>query len=274
MRFLLVFFFLTFAYAASAQNTTDSLESQLPDKFPALTKESVYVDSLSAFRVRVYVETPFPIGVEYHWQLRILHTDSTGITRTEKAKGLVSLDQERKLLFERVFPLGKDNYSVFIYLLDRDFLIDQSVWSLENENLPKATKENLPVAKKPILATKLAPDGFDLGGLVFNETRTRAGREFYSIFAQFWKPPTQTEAYWITIREYPTQGRFTRISVSLNNRELFQRFLNPRRADMENLAAITIQTLQEILSQGAIEGLFSDQDLNGNQVEQKEVEQF
>jgi curli production assembly/transport component CsgE len=272
MRYFISLLHICFAVALTAQ-ISPNINRPAPYKFPALTKESVYIDSISAFQISIYAETPFPIGLEYHWQLRVLHTDSLRFTKTEKLKGVVILKTERTLLFRQNFPLGKENYSVFSYLLDRDFIIDQLVWSLDTENLPKATKEILPKPKPQVLA-KLAPDGFDLGGLVFNETRTRSGREFYAIFSQYWKPPTQTEAYWITIREFPTQGRFTLISVSLNNRELFQRFLNPRRTEMENLVAFTIQSLQELLSQGAIEGLFSEQDLHGDQIETKEIEKF
>jgi hypothetical protein len=109
---------------------------------------------------------------------------------------------------------------------------------------------------------------------VFNETRTRFGRDFFALFQQNWRPPTQTEAWWITIKEYPTQGRLTLISVSLNNRELFQRLLSPRREQMEDLVVFTVQTLQAILSQGAIEGLYSDEDLHGKVIESQEIEEF
>lgn len=142
--------------------------------------------------------------------------------------------------------------------------------------VPKLAAQPAPERKKASkpLVVSMAPDGFDLGGLVFNETKTRFGREFFSLFSQNWRPPNQTEAYWITIREFPTAGRFTLISVSLNNRELFQRFLIPRRSEMEELTVYTVQLLQDLLSQGQIDGLFSDQDLNGNQIESKEIEQF
>ncbi len=260
-----LFYFLALLPDTAKAQESDSLS------WPKWQVE-LQLDSLE-LAIQINILTQLPIGDEYHWQIRVVHTQDSGERRLEKLVGLANLKKSVTPIYQLRQPLNSHtNLLIYAYLLDRDFIIDQLVWDLSEQILPKALQAVLPPTKP--LRVSLAPDGFDLGGLVFNETRTRFGREFFSIFQQNWRPPSQTEAWWITIKEYPTPGRFTLISVSLNNRELFQRFLSPRRDQMEELVVYAIEVLQGLLSQGAIEGLFSEQDLHGNTIESKEIEEF
>lgn len=113
----------------------------------------------------------------------------------------------------------------------------------------------------------LAKDDFEIGGLIFNETRTRFGAEFYKTLIENWTPPQKVGSYWVTIRELPSPGRFTIISVNLNNRELFQRNLIPRGNYIQSLAYQTANTLTNILKQGNYDGSLSNGDLFGSGVE-------
>jgi Curli assembly protein CsgE len=275
IRFLLFLscsiFLLTKPLVGQEVIAPDALE------FPELRSTNTYTDS--TIHLAISATTPFPIGDQYHWLIRVVTVPTDGQRSLEKLKGEVILSREVHPIFDRTIAFNQNaNTIIYAYLIDRDFVVDELIWSLDEQNIPPAIKKELantaPAAHGLPKKTLLAPDGFDLGGLVFNQTRTRPGREFFAIFSQNWHPPTQTEAYWITIKEFPTPGRFTLISVSLNNRELLQRFLQPRRDLMENLVVETIQTLQSILSQGEIEGLFSEQDLHGKTIENTEVEKF
>jgi Curli assembly protein CsgE len=272
-RFITFCLFLCIASGTTfAQAVPQHQEARL-NTSPTLSLSNHYIDSIQSFELTIQAKTEFPVGDELYWHARIIKTDSTGSATTEKLKGFCFLGSDSALIMRRIVPVSKENYVIYVYLLSRDFVIDQFVWQLDQQTIPEAQKVNIPKAA-PLTKLQLAPDGFDLGGLVFNETRTRVGREFFALFAQNWRPPTQTEAYWITIREFPTPGRFTMISVSINNRELFQRFLIPRKAQMEDLVVYTVQLLQDQLSQGEIEGLFSDSDLKGSVIEDTNPEKF
>jgi hypothetical protein len=267
----ILFFFLPFQSVLIAQN--DRQAFAIGENYPNIEiKQQVSITN--RVKIQVSASMNYPIGQEYHWAVRIAISGSQTEGNLIKKQGLIKLSNPSSLVFQDSFQLDPQaNVKVYAYLLDREFVVAQDDSELQQDTVTLSANENQAPKPKPF-TTHLAPDGFDLGGLVFNETRTRTGREFFSIFQQNWKPPTQTEAYWITIKEYPTPGRFTLISVSLNNRELFQRFLQPRKEYLESLVVLTVQTLTELLSLGEIEGLFSEQDLHGAGVEVTETEEY
>jgi hypothetical protein len=267
----ILYFFLLFESVLIAQN--DRQAFVVDENYPQLQIKQ-QTTSTNQVQIQVIASTTYPVGQEYHWAVRIAISGAQKDAGLIKKQGLIKLSSPSILVFQDSFLLNPEtNVKVYAYLLDREFVVAQDYIELQKDTSLLSANENQPTKPKQ-LTTHLAPDGFDLGGLVFNETRTRTGREFFSIFQQNWKPPTQTEAYWITIKEYPTPGRFTLISVSLNNRELFQRFLQPRKEYLESLVVMTVQTLTELLSLGEIEGLFSEQDLHGAGVEVTETEEY
>lgn len=79
-------------------------------------------------------------------------------------------------------------------------------------------------------------DGFVLGGFIFNEAITKAGRDFYRyFFNDFNNRNIQTKKN-ITIKEVPGRGRSTRVSVLVENRLVWQFFSQARKEFLQDMA--------------------------------------
>lgn len=95
----------------------------------------------------------------------------------------------------------------------------------------------------PIPKRLLTPDQEPVG-LVLDETRTRAGREFYDLFYNQWMEKEQKVDYLIRIEEYPFQLRTTLIKIFLNEMEVFQQTLLPNTSYIENLVGYAVGAAQ------------------------------
>jgi curli production assembly/transport component CsgE len=51
------------------------------------------------------------------------------------------------------------------------------------------------------------PVDFELDGLIFDQTRTRIGRDFYEDFFTKWAQPDSVSNYSILLEEQPSRGR-------------------------------------------------------------------
>lgn len=208
----------------------------------------------------------------FRYQIRVTDATLRPGNVVEKTDGVffISPRDTTELLTKNIHFDPEKDFNVFLYILEGEFVVEAAVWNFD-ENF--AARRRQPAKPKPIQAY-LAPDNFEIDALIFNETRTPFGKEFYRLFAQRWQPPDKISGYWITIREIQTPGRFTLIAVSLNNRELFQRLLNPRREFMESLASQTVEYLLSLLQNGNFDGGLSNEDLFGREIGDRDSEKF
>ena len=76
----------------------------------------------------------------------------------------------------------------------------------------------------------------EIDGLIIDETKTKAGRDFYELFYNNWLAPQKAKDYTIYIAEEPARGRSTIIRVSINDQIVFRRFLQSRFDVIEELS--------------------------------------
>lgn len=87
-----------------------------------------------------------------------------------------------------------------------------------------------------------AGDDIEMGaGFIVDETRTRAGRDFYDEFYRNWEEPLGAADYIIRIEERPSPGRSTLVTVTLNGEQIFARMLQPKPEYISELAAAVAQ---------------------------------
>lgn len=102
----------------------------------------------------------------------------------------------------------------------------------------------------------------NLTGLIVDNTVTFMGRQFYNDFAAAWLDQGMTDAKNISIHEQPTAVSGTRIWIEYNQQILFQAFISPVRADIDNTskraAAVVAQRFKAIELERS---LFKDPDL-------------
>ncbi len=69
-------------------------------------------------------------------------------------------------------------------------------------------------------------EGLEITGLVMDETKTQAGRNFFEWFNTFWRDVEGLQ-YTITIQEIPDATRGTFIFITVNDTKVYQQRMNP-----------------------------------------------
>lgn len=96
----------------------------------------------------------------------------------------------------------------------------------------------------------------EIDGLLFDETKTKNGRDFYDYFYRDWQAPLNARNYSIFITEKPYRLTTTMIEIRINETLVFQSFLQPRSDYVEMLAqqavsrtGLYLQNYEELVKQ-------------------------
>ena len=84
------------------------------------------------------------------------------------------------------------------------------------------------------------PLDLEIGEMIFDETITKVGRDFYELFFNSWSNPTQIKDFSISINEKPMPGVGTQITVSIDDHELLKQFIRPNQEMIEMLAEYSV----------------------------------
>lgn len=87
----------------------------------------------------------------------------------------------------------------------------------------------------------------EIDGLLFDETKTKSGRDFYDFFYTGWETPANARNYSIFITEKPYRLTTTMIEISINETLVYQSFLQPRSDYIEMLAEQAVAQTQMYL---------------------------
>jgi len=101
----------------------------------------------------------------------------------------------------------------------------------------------------PLQLYEIALDPLDLeiGEMIFDETITKVGRDFYEIFFNNWSNPTSITDFSITIKEMPMPGIGTQITVLMDEIEILKQFIRPNQEMIEMLAEYTVGLASQYL---------------------------
>jgi curli production assembly/transport component CsgE len=91
------------------------------------------------------------------------------------------------------------------------------------------------------------PLDLEIGEMIFDETITKVGRDFYDQFFKEFINPTPIKDFSITIKERPMPGIGTQITVSIDDMEIMQQFIQPNQEMIEMLSTYTVQLAQSYL---------------------------
>lgn len=98
-------------------------------------------------------------------------------------------------------------------------------------------------------AQKVSKDAdIEIDGLLFDETKTKSGKDFYDFFYQGWEAPKNAKNYSIFITEKPYRLTTTLIEIKINETTVFQSFLQPRNDVVEQLAKQAVSRTQLYLA--------------------------
>ena len=93
------------------------------------------------------------------------------------------------------------------------------------------------------------PIDLEIDGLIFDETRTRVGRDFYEKFYTLWTAPFGVNDYSILVEEQPPRGRSVSVQVKVKERIVSIHHLQPREEMIENAAKSAVRRAVQYLNQ-------------------------
>ena len=91
------------------------------------------------------------------------------------------------------------------------------------------------------------PLDLEIGEMIFDETITKVGRDFYEIFFNNWSNPTTITDFSITIKEMPMPGVGTQITVLIDDYEILKQFIRPNQEMIEMLSEYTVGLASQFL---------------------------
>lgn len=108
------------------------------------------------------------------------------------------------------------------------------------------------------------PLDLEIGEMVFDETITKVGRDFYDEFFAQWNNPTQIKDFSISIKERPMPGIGTQITVLIDEFEILKQFIRPNQEQIEMLAEYTIAiATQYLVNYQEIQAQLQSEDQSG-----------
>jgi len=103
---------------------------------------------------------------------------------------------------------------------------------------------NIPTGQ---IVSALDPLDLEIGEMIFDETITKVGRDFYDEFFSRWDNPTQIKDFSISIKEMPMPGIGTQITVLIDDFEILKQFIRPNQEMIEMLAEYGVGLVNEFL---------------------------
>ena len=116
-----------------------------------------------------------------------------------------------------------------------------------------------------VLENETSSINIEITGLVFDETITKIGKDFYDMFYTKWEFPDSGENFFITISEKPIPGMGTRINIVIDNNTVFQQFVHPNYEQMVQLTGYAVNILNNyILNYEAMKHQLDESDQLGS----------
>ncbi len=159
---------------------------------------------------------------------------------------------------------------VWIYLLIISLIVASGIDSFAQEKVgkvvllqsntlylaqPDTLIQKLPVEIQKLIETittenaKTTPEepSLEIEGLVVDETRTKAGHDFYDNFYNLWEAPQQAKNFSIVVRELPFRANTTQVQILVNDELVVNSILQPKQDFVTELAGMAVPAIGEYL---------------------------
>lgn len=149
-----------------------------------------------------------------------------------------------------------------------DFLSLMLIISLSFANVlnaqTEAGKDTLKTSSPQQTEMAIDPLDLEIGEMIFDETITKVGRDFYDVFYTNWSNPTQIKDFSITIKEMPMPGVGTQITILIDEYELLKQFIRPNQEMIEMLSEYAVGLAgQYLLNYQEIQAQLQSEDQSG-----------
>jgi curli production assembly/transport component CsgE len=128
----------------------------------------------------------------------------------------------------------------------------------------EAGEDTLQTTPPQQIKSAIDPLDLEFGEMIFDETITKVGRDFYDEFYTNWSNPTLIKDFSISIMERPMPGIGTQIRVFIDEHEIVNQFIRPNQEQIEMLAEYTIGlATQYLLNYQEIQAQLQSEDQSG-----------
>jgi curli production assembly/transport component CsgE len=111
----------------------------------------------------------------------------------------------------------------------------------------EAGEDTLQTTPNQQVNSAIDPLDLEIGEMIFDETITKVGRDFYDEFFTNWSNPSKITDFSITIKEMPMPGVGTQITVLIDDFELLKQFIRPNQEMIEMLSEYTVGLASQYL---------------------------
>jgi curli production assembly/transport component CsgE len=120
--------------------------------------------------------------------------------------------------------------------------------TLQLKEAPESLKKLIEEIKAKETKKASTDADIEIDGLLFDETKTKSGKDFYDFFYSGWVAPANAKNFSIFIAEKPYRLTTTLIEIKINETTVFQSFLQPRGDIVEQLAQQAVEQTQLYLA--------------------------
>ena len=199
------------------------------------------------------------------------HTDSTGTIdlnqslSENRAKAVAEFLISKNVSAKQLIEISGKNFSepvadnstaegraenrhADVYIVSSPLAISTVVKNKTTKNQPaNATLKKL-LDQVLQQSVKTNDNEIEIDGLLVDDTRTKAGKDFYDLFYSSWEAPAAAKNYTITVSEKPFRFISTLITISINDNQVYQAILQPRLDILEEQTKDAIAMTQDYLA--------------------------
>ena len=203
------------------------------------------------------------IILSYDFFLTGTDKKNNSVSNNQDGQAKIGPEENKTLVSVRIALEGLKEFEAVLLLYYEDILMDADTLAYSAEKQQQEPEEQFEEDISQEVDYEGQESGFELGGFVIDNTRTRAGRELYDLFYSKWEAPAGAGDFFIKLEEFPGRGRITRLVAWLDDDKIVEANLQPNYDYLEGLADYLNSRFSSILRQRAEAGENLNDELQG-----------
>ena len=201
--------------------------------------------------------------INYDFILSGTDNNNNAVSNNQDGQAKIGTEENKTLVSVRIALEGLKEFEAVLLLYYEDILMDADTLAYSAEKQQQEPEEQFEEDISQEVDYEGQESGFEFGGFVIDNTRTRAGRELYDLFYSKWEAPAGAGDFFIKLEEFPGRGRITRLVAWLDDDKIVEANLQPNYDYLEELADYLNSRFSSILRQRAEAGENLNDELQG-----------
>ncbi len=201
--------------------------------------------------------------ISYDFFLTGTDKNNNALSSNQSAQAKLSGGEVKELATTRAVLAEVEEFEAVLLLYFQDVLMDADTLAYSAGKQKQAPEAEFEEDISQEVDFEGQESGFEFGGLIIDNTRTRAGRELYDLFYSGWEAPSGAGDFYIKLEEFPGRGRITRLVVWLDDERVVEANLQPNYDYLEGLADYVNSRLRSLLIRRAETGDNLEEELQG-----------